>query len=331
MIAVRNLVKNYRVHTREPGLGAALRSLVRRPYETLRGLDGISFDVARGERVGVLGANGAGKTTTLKILSGLLHATSGTVDVLGYDPRRRDHAFLRNISLVLGQRHRLVWDLPPAETFELLRLVYDVPRADFAAALTELSDLLELGDLPRRPTRELSLGQRMRCELAASLIHRPGLLFLDEPTLGLDLGARTSLRAFVRRYNEQRGATVLLTSHDMDDVVALCPRVIVLSAGTIAYDGSLDALAKRVRPDKRVVLRLTTSVEPSVLEGLGVIVSHEPFEVVLRAPPDALKGVLEAALARLPIHDLAVLDPSIEDVMTDVFSGQADATLRGGS
>jgi ABC-2 type transport system ATP-binding protein len=328
MIAVQNLRKDYAVHKRPPGALAALRSVLHREYETVRAVDDVSFEVAPGERVGLLGSNGAGKTTTLKVLSGLVHATSGTVRVAGHDPRRRERELLERISLVLGQRQRLLWDLPASETFELHRVVYGISRADFTATMGELNDLLELGDLPSRPTRELSLGERMKCELAAALVHRPKVLFLDEPTIGLDVGMQLAVRAFVQRYSEQYGATLLLTSHYMDDVVALCPRVIVLDQGAVAYDGPLEALARRVRPEKRVILRLSREVLPGDLTALGVVVRHAPLEVVLDVDPVRIQATLTQALAALPIRDLTVEDPPLEEVMAEIFAGQRDARRK---
>src|SRR5512143_879042 len=225
MIEVRRLTKHYRVHRRQPGLAAALRSLVHRSYETVRAVDGIDFHVGPGERVGFLGPNGAGKTTTLKMLSGLLHPTSGEVLVAGRVPRRREAEFLKDITLVMGQKQQLLWDLPPSETFALNRAIDEVPEPEFRRTLAELTELLELGDLVNKPTRTLSLGERMKCELAASLIHRPQVLFLDEPTIGLDVSMQVVIRDFIKAYNERTGATLILTSHYMDDVAALCPRV----------------------------------------------------------------------------------------------------------
>ena len=269
MIRVRALRKRFDVHERSPGIAAALRSLLRRQTRPVMAVDGIDLDIAPGERVGFLGPNGAGKTTTLKILSGLLHPTSGEVRVDGHEPRRREDAFLKKIMLVLGQKQQLLWDLPPAETFELNRAVYDVPRAEYEATLRELSELLELGDLVNKPARTLSLGERMKCELAAALIHRPRVLFLDEPTIGLDVSMQATVRDFVKRYNERSGATLILTSHYMEDVEQLCPRVIVIDHGKLVYDGALEELVARTRPDKRIVLRFARPVDASDLAGLG--------------------------------------------------------------
>jgi ABC-2 type transport system ATP-binding protein len=320
MIEVRRLTMHYRVQSRAPGVAAALRALFHRTFETVKAVDDVSFTVAAGERVGLLGPNGAGKTTTLKVLSGLLRPTSGEITVAGHVPSRREDAFLKSVTLVLGQRQQLYWDLPPSETFELNRILYDVPRAAYDATLKELVELLELEDVSKRPTRQLSLGERMKCELAAALIHRPKVLFLDEPTLGLDVSMQVVLRDFVKRYNERSGATLVLTSHYMDDVVALCPRVVVVDHGRVVYDGALDELARRVRPDKRVVLRLARPVMRADLERLGAIVRHDDREAVLSVDPSRVREAFAQALAELPLLDLTVENPPIEEVMTELFA-----------
>jgi ABC-2 type transport system ATP-binding protein len=320
VISVEELSKHYRVHERPPGLLAAATSLFRRKYRTVAAVDGISFRIEKGERVGFLGPNGAGKTTTLKMLSGLLHPTSGEVAVDGHLPKRREDAFLRKIMLVAGQKQQLLWDLPPSETFELNRAVYDVPRRRYDESLAELTELLELKDLVSRPTRQLSLGERMKCELAAALLHRPKVLFLDEPTIGLDVAMQTVMRTFIRTYNERHGATLILTSHYMDDVAALCPRVIVIDKGKLSYDGSLEDLVRRTRPDKRVVLRLSKAVARADLDALGRVISHDEGEVVLQVDQDSVSTTIARALASLPVKDLTVENPPLEEVMSELFS-----------
>ena len=251
-ILVDHLVKHYRVHSRSAGAMAALRSLFVRRYDTVRAVDDISFAIAGGERVGFLGPNGAGKTTTLKVLAGLLKPTAGVVRVGDFVPNERRARFLRSVMLVTGQKHQLLWDLPPADTFELNRAIYDVPRADFVPRMKELVDLLEIGEVIKKPTRQLSLGERMKCELAAALVHQPMLLFLDEPTIGLDVTMQALVRKFIRTYSQRHGATVLLTSHDMDDVSAICDRVVIINHGKLSYDGSIGELVTKTRPEKRV-------------------------------------------------------------------------------
>ncbi len=320
MIHVRALRKHYQVHERAPGVGAALRSVFRRTYKTIAAVDGIDFDIAPGERVGFLGPNGAGKTTTLKVLSGLLHPTSGEVTVDGHEPRRREDAFLKTIMLVLGQKQQLLWDLPPSDTFELNRAVYDVPRPQFEETMRELDQLLELGDLVKKPTRTLSLGERMKCELAAALVHRPKVLFLDEPTIGLDVSMQATVRAFVESYNARYGATILLTSHYMEDVQRLCPRVIVIDKGLLVYDGPLEQLVARIRPDKRIVFRFARPVDRSDLAAFGTVVRHDAGESVLDVHHDAVNRVVTQALAQLPVSDLTVENPPLEEVMSELFA-----------
>ncbi|MCA3013885.1 MAG: ATP-binding cassette domain-containing protein [Myxococcaceae bacterium] len=320
MIDVRGLTRHYRVHQRQPGLAAALRSLVRREYTTVKAVDGITFSIRPGERVGFLGPNGAGKTTTLKMLAGLLYPTSGEVVVDGHQPQRRERAFLRKIMLVMGQKQQLLWDLPPAETFELNRAVYDVPRDVFTARMKELTELLELGDLVNKPTRQLSLGERMKCELAAALVHGPKVLFLDEPTIGLDVSMQVVMRDFIRRYNERTGATLILTSHYMDDVAALCPRVIVIDRGVLSYDGALGELVQKVRPEKRVTLRFSRPVAREQVAPLGAVVSCEGAQAVLQVGPEAVNAVVGTALSTLPVVDLNVESPPLEEVMSELFA-----------
>ena len=323
MIDVHGLAKHYQVHRRPPGLAAALRSVFRRRYDTVRAVDGIDFSVREGERVGFLGPNGAGKTTTLKMLSGLLHPTAGDVRVAGFVPRRREVEFLRKITLVMGQKQQLIWDLPPAETFAMNRAIYEIPRAQFQETLSELVTLLELGELVNKPTRQLSLGERMKCELAAALLHRPRVLFLDEPTIGLDVSMQATVRGFVRSYNERFGATVLLTSHYMEDVVQLCPRVIVIDRGRLIYDGDLRALSHKIRPDKRIVVRFANgNGNGSVPDGLGrfgQVVAAEPGQATIQVAAEEVSGAVARILGALPVADLTVEDPPLEEVLSELF------------
>jgi ABC-2 type transport system ATP-binding protein len=326
MISVRDLVKHYKVHSRSPGVLAAMRSLVRRKYRTVRAVDGISFDVAPGERVGFLGPNGAGKTTTLKALSGLLHPTAGEIRVADFVPASRQPDFLRSIMLVMGQKQQLLWDLPPAETFELNRAIYEIPRSQFRETLGELVELLELEALLGKPTRQLSLGERMKCELAAALLHRPRVLFLDEPTIGLDVTMQAAVRRFIKEYNERHGATVLLTSHYMADVAALCPRIVVIDRGRISYDGSIEGLVRAARPDKRVSLRLAKQEAAAGLDLHGAeVISTSNGLLVLQVKPEDMNQLITTALAQLPVVDLTVEDPPLEEVLTDFFSRSRQA------
>jgi ABC-2 type transport system ATP-binding protein len=332
MISVRDLRKYYEVHQRAPGLRAALASVFRRKYTTVKAVDGISFDISAGERVGFLGPNGAGKTTTLKVLSGLLHPSGGEVEVDGHRPQKRQDAFLRKIMLVMGQKQQLLWDLPPAETFELNRAIYGVSQESFKQTLDELVELLDIGDQIRKPTRQLSLGERMKCEMAAALIHQPKVLFLDEPTIGLDVSMQAAMRGFIKRYNERTGATLILTSHYMDDVAALCPRVIVIDKGRLSYDGTLDALVRRVRPEKRVVFHLERPVPAADLLALGKVVSHDAASAVLQVPQHEVNRTISQGLSMLPVKDLTVENAPLEEVMSDLFAqnrAERDASSGG--
>jgi len=320
MIEVDRLRKWYRVHRRAPGLAAALRSLFHRSYEDVKAVEDVSFSISAGERVGFLGPNGAGKTTTLKVLSGLLYPTEGRVSVAGFLPQERARGFLGQITLVMGQKQQLLWDLPPSETFLLNRAIYDIPRKQYDATMAELTELLELGPLLGKPARQLSLGERMKCELAVALLHRPKVLFLDEPTIGLDVSMQATVRGFVRAYNERFGATVLLTSHYMEDVAALCPRVMVIDKGRLIYDGGLSELIRRVRPDKRMLLRLSRPVERRDLEALGSVIEHRDAEAIVQVSQDALQPAVARALSSLPLADLTVEDPPLEEVMRDLFA-----------
>lgn len=319
MIEVEQLVKEYRVHSRESGLRAALRSVLRRRYRAVRAVADVSFQIAAGERVGFLGPNGAGKTTTIKVLAGLLVPSSGHVRVAGFVPSERRIPFLSSVMLVTGQKNQLLWDLPPADTFELNRAIYDIPRTDFQERLAELTELLEISEVMLKPTRQLSLGERMKCELAAALLHRPRVLFLDEPTIGLDVTMQATVRRFIRSYNERHGATVLLTSHNMEDIAAICQRVLIINHGQLIYEGTLSDLVRSARDDKHVRLSFRPRVARPDLERFGAIIDYTGDTAVLRASHDRLRPMVEAVLQQLPVTDLTVSDPPIEEVLSDIF------------
>jgi len=317
-IHIRDLCKTYVVSKREAGVLAALQSLVRRHTEEIPAVDGISFDLAPGEIVGFLGPNGAGKTTTLKMLSGLLHPTAGELTVLGHVPWKREKDYLRQITLVMGQRNQLVWDIPAMDSFELNRAIYRIPTADYRRTLDELTDLLELGPLLNKPVRNLSLGERMKCEIAAALLHRPQVLFLDEPTIGLDVTMQRRIRAFVAEYNRRYDATVLLTSHYMADVEALCRRVIVIHHGQLLFDGELPGLVQRFSAHKTIMVQLEDCLVD--LHSYGEVVTCEDGYVTLRVPKAETARVTERLLADLPVIDLTVEAPPIEEVIEQVFA-----------
>ena len=322
VIAVEDLRKVFSVPVREAGLKAATRSLLRRETRDVAAVDGISFTIGAGEVVGFLGPNGAGKTTTLKMLSGLLYPTSGQVRVLGHHPSRRERALLRQLTLVMGNRNQLQWDLPALDSFELNRAIYRIPPREFTQMRDELIDLLELGPLVHKPVRNLSLGERMKVEIAGALLHRPVVLFLDEPTIGLDVTMQRRVRAFVAEYNRRHGASVLLTSHYMADVRALCRRVIVIHHGRVLFDGDLTTLGARFSTDKTIVVRLPELGPDAVarLAAYGTVLGVEADAVSLRVPRAEAPAVTARLLSELPVADLTVEDPPIDDVIEDVFA-----------
>ncbi len=318
-VEVDSLVKHFRVHRRGAGLRASLGSVVRRQHVLVRAVDDISFSVAAGEVVGFLGPNGAGKTTTLKCLAGLLHPTAGRVAVLGHDPARRERELLRRISLVMGQRSSLFWDLPALDAFEVHRTIYGVPPRQYRATLDELVELLALEPLLGKQVRVLSLGERMRCEIAGSLLHRPDVLFLDEPTLGLDVNAQAVLRAFLRSYTERTGATVLLTSHYMGDVTALASRVLVIDDGRLRFDGRLATLVEEHAPHRRVRVSLREPAAAAGLARFGRVVELDGASATLEVPRELSAATAGRILGELEVEDIAIEDPPVEDVVRAVF------------
>jgi viologen exporter family transport system ATP-binding protein len=319
-IVVEHLSKHYRVHKKPPGLAASLRSLVRREYVEVEAVSNVSFTLEQGELVGFLGPNGAGKTTTLKMLSGLLHPSAGTATVLGYEPWKRDPRFQRRFSLVMGQKNQLWWDLPAIESFLLNKEIYGVPDELFRETLDELVELLGLEPLLQIQVRRLSLGERMKCELAAALIHQPEVLFLDEPTIGLDVLMQHALRDFIRVYNQRRRSTIILTSHYMEDVKELCQRVIIISRGRLIYDGRLDSIVERYTDERDVTATFHEPVEAAALAPLGELIEYRGERVTLRVPRAELAERTSALLARFPVDDLAVAEPDVEEVIRKVFS-----------
>jgi len=324
-IHVADLRKTFRVPVREGGFVAAVRSLVQRQHREVPAVAGVSFEIAPGEVVGFLGPNGAGKTTTLKMLSGLLFPTSGDVRVLGHVPSRREAAYLRQITMVMGNRNQLQWDLPALDSYELLRAIYRLPPDDFRKTRDEFIDLLDLGDLVTKPVRNLSLGERMKVETAGALLHRPGVLFLDEPTIGLDVTMQKRIRSFVAEYNARYGATVLLTSHYMADVQALCKRVIVIHHGRILFDGELATLATQFGADKTIGVTLKEGADTTDFRPYGEVVGVDDGKVNLRVDRGRAPEVAGRLLHDLPVADLTIEDPPIEDVIESVFAGAAAA------
>ncbi|MEZ4735350.1 MAG: ATP-binding cassette domain-containing protein [Caldilineaceae bacterium] len=320
VIYLEELSKTYLVPEREAGVIAAARSLVHRRNREIKAVDRVSFAVAPGEVVGFLGPNGAGKTTTLKMLAGLLHPTAGVGRVLSYEPWQRKRDFLRAITLVMGQRNQLNWDIPASDSFELNRVIYRVPLDQYRQTLAELTELLDLGALISKPVRNLSLGERMKCEIAAALLHRPQVLFLDEPTIGLDVTAQRRIREFVQEYNRRHNATVLLTSHYMADVEALCKRVVVIHHGRILFDGPLTELVKRFSPHKTITIELEQQSQSPNYAAFGEVIAQTNGQVTLRVSKLDTAKVAGRLLAELPVSDLTIEDPPIEEVIEQVFA-----------
>ncbi|MCB9536090.1 MAG: ATP-binding cassette domain-containing protein [Myxococcales bacterium] len=323
VVHVADLAKHYRVADKQPGVVGTLRHFVRRKHRIIEAVRGVSFDIARGEMVGFLGPNGAGKTTTLKMLTGLVHPTTGEATVSGFVPFRRHADFLRQITLVMGQKQQLVWDLPALDSLRINAAVYDVPKAEAEQRIGALAEMLSITDILTQPVRKLSLGQRMKAELLAALLHRPSVVFLDEPTLGLDVNAQTAVRAFLRDYNERYGATILLTSHYMADITALCERVLLVHDGRLVYDGDLAAMVARVAPHREVEVELEQPLPAEQLAALGEIERVDGCVVRWLVPHGALTRTVAQIMQTLPVRDLRVTDPPIEEIIGRVFAGPA--------
>jgi ABC-2 type transport system ATP-binding protein len=328
IITVENLSKSYPVAVKEPGLAGTLLHFFKRTYRSVMAVQSVSFQIEAGEVVGFLGPNGAGKTTTLKMLTGLIHPSMGQVRVAGHVPFRREADFLRKITLVMGQKQQLLWDLPALDSLRINAAVYDIPDREFRQRVGELSEMLALSDKLTQPVRKLSLGERMKAELLAALIHRPKVLFLDEPTLGLDVNAQVSVREFLKQYNQMYDATVLLTSHYMADITALCQRVLVIYAGQLIYDGSLDGLLERFAPCREVTIELAKEQPTTVLQTFGEVKEVAGRVVHFIVPQEELTQIISRLLAKLEILDLTVTDPPVEEVIGQVFRSGAALSNR---
>jgi ABC-2 type transport system ATP-binding protein len=320
VIQIEHLSKSYRVYQKQEGLWAAVRGLVRREYRDVHAVSDVSLNVEEGEFVAFLGPNGAGKTTTLKLLSGVIYPTSGTARVLGHVPWKREVAYRRRFALVMGQKNQLWWDLPAMESFRLHQQIYRIEPARFTATLDELTELLETSQLLKQPVRELSLGERMKMELTAALLHSPDVLFLDEPTIGLDVVAQHRIQQFLRAYQLRRRTTVLLTSHYMKDVAALCRRVVIIAQGQIKYDGSLGGIVDQFSSQKLVTLQLANGQATRDFSRYGTLVSLEPPKVKLRIERPEVPRALASILAEHTVEDVIVEDPPLEEVIAAMFS-----------
>jgi ABC-2 type transport system ATP-binding protein len=320
-ILVENLSKTYQVPEREGGFGAAVRSFFKRKYKDVKAVQSVNFKIRQGEIVGFLGPNGAGKTTTLKMLSGLLHPTSGTANVLGFTPWELKPEYLLSMTLVMGQRNRLSWDIPAADSFLLNQAIYRLPDDQYQKTYKELDELLELEPLMKKPVRNLSLGERMKCEIAAGLLHRPKVLFLDEPTIGLDITGQARIREFLREYNRRTGATILLTSHYMADVTALCERIIIIHHGKLKYDGGINDLSRKIAPFKLIGVRLAETNSHDLGKYGTPVQNEEDWEKqYIQVKAEDVTRVTSGLLADLPIHDITITDPPIEDVIEQAFN-----------
>ncbi|GAA6735277.1 ABC transporter ATP-binding protein [Thermus oshimai] len=319
VVLAEDLTKHYRVALKEEGLLSTLRHFLFRRYREVRAVEGVSFRIAPGERVGFLGPNGAGKTTTLKMLTGLVHPTRGKALVAGHVPWRREKAFLKKITLVMGNKQQLIWDLPALDSFRLNAAIYEIPEGEFRRRMGELSEMLGLTGKLHQPVRKLSLGERMKAELLAALLHRPEVLFLDEPTLGLDVNAQVAVREFLKAYNERYGATLLLTSHYMADISALCERVLVIHRGRLLYDGALEGLLERFAPYREVGLVLARPLPKEALLPFGEVRELAGQEAKLLVPRERLTERVAEILRRLPVEDLEVREPPLEEVIARVF------------
>lgn len=320
VISVSHLKKYYHVHQKEAGFLGTIKSLVARKYEKVPAVDDISFSISDGELVGFIGPNGAGKTTTLKCLSGLLNPTGGRIKVLGFIPFKRAPAFLKKIALVMGQKNQLWWDLPPMESFILNKEIYEIDDDQFKKTLDELTDLLAVKNLINVPVRKLSLGERMKCELIAALLHRPQVLFLDEPTIGLDVVMQKAMREFIATYNRRYHATILLTSHYMEDVKQLCKRVIIIDKGKIIFDGQLDKIVKQYTPDKILTVTFDDHVDVRSLAKIGKVRYFNFPQAVISVPRKYTNHRAAQLLQNFPVTDLNIEEVEIDEVIREIFS-----------
>ena len=324
IVEVKNLKKTFEYFKKAPGLWASIRALFHREKMFVEAVNDINFRIDEGELVGFLGPNGAGKTTTLKMLSGILFPSGGSVKVLGFDPYDRKKAFQKQFALVMGQKNQLWWDLPAMESFILNKEIYEVSDADFKANLDELVELLDIKDILDIQVRKLSLGQRMKCELVAALLHKPRVLFLDEPTIGLDVVAQKNIRDFIKKYNQEKKTTIILTSHYMDDIRELCKRVIIIDHGSVVYDGDLEELIRRHAPHKVLDITFDEKVKNEDLQKFGVVTKCDGFSARIEVAREKVKEVAAQILAsQLPVDDILINEVDVDEIIRTVFGEQA--------
>lgn len=319
IIAVNNLSKNYKISVKKPGIKGTIKHFFKREYRDIKAVKNISFKIESGEMVGFLGANGAGKTTTLKMLTGLIHPSSGEIKVIDYVPFRRQPKFLKKMSLVMGQKQQLLWDLPALDSLKINAAIYQIPEKTFQKRVRELAEMLSIEEQLIQPVRKLSLGQRMKAELLAALLHHPQVLFLDEPTLGLDINAQAAVREFLKDYNQRYQATMILTSHYMADITALCQRVLLIHQGELIYDGGLEELVERFAPYREVKVELANPVPSEKLANYGEIESIKGQEIRFIVQREKLTKTISKLLAQLEVIDLNITDPPIEEVIGRLF------------
>ena len=322
-IEVKKLCKTFTYHKKAEGLAGSFKAMFRREKLTREAVKDVSFGIEKGELVGFVGPNGAGKTTTLKMLSGILYPTSGKVSVLGFDPTKRQDAFKTRIAMVAGQKSQLWPILPAVETFNLLQKIYRIPEKAYRQRLKDMAEMFEVNDVLQVQVRKLSLGQRMKCELIASLLHKPDVLFLDEPTIGLDILSQKKIREFLKTVNERDKTTIILTSHYMDDVQDLCQRLIVINQGTLGYDGPIDTLISEFSQDKTVALRFEKRVAQKDLEEYGQVVRWDPYEAEINMPASVTPERIAAIITKFPVRDIDIQAVTLEEVVGDLFKAKS--------
>lgn len=320
LISVSHLSRYFQVFDKQPGLAASIKSMFYRPERTVKAVEDVSFEIDRGELIGFIGPNGAGKTTTLKCLSGLLYPTSGEINILGFAPAERKDEYLKQIGFVMGQKNQLWWDIPPQETFLLNKAIYDISDADYKKRLDFFVDNLDIEKIIQVQTKKLSLGQRMKCEFVAALLHQPKIVFLDEPTIGLDVIASLKIREFIKKYNQEFKTTVILTSHNMTDVQELCRRVILIDKGQIHFDGQLSKLTSQFTQAKILKFSFSENIVPKLIEKYGEIIEHNHVNYTIKVPKEKYLKVASSILSTLPVVDLNIEDTPIEDVIRQVYS-----------
>lgn len=321
IIRVKNLCKTYEFTEKQPGLKNSIKNLFKAEKKTKEAVKNISFNIEEGELIGFLGPNGAGKTTTLKMLSGILTPTSGKISVMGFEPIKREKEYKMQFAFVMGQKMQLWWDLPPMESFLLNKKIYEVDDEIFQKNLDEMIDILDVKEVVNKQVRQLSLGERMKCELIAALLHNPKVLFLDEPTIGLDVVAQKKIRDFIKKYNEERKTTIILTSHYMEDITQLCKRIVIINLGKIVYDGPLDEMIARYAANKKVTVNFEKEINREDVEKYGKIDEFHPVKVSFEVPRHEAKNFVKAMLSSsLPVDDIGIDEENIESIIRNIFT-----------